>query len=84
MRDLGHRFDEAVTAIVQQGIDQGSLRPIGGSAKVIAYGVIGLCNWTHRWFDPKGPLSAEQIGRTYAELMLDGLRVGGLGADGHR
>ena len=75
MRQLGRRFDDAVTSLIQQGIDDGSIRiTAGGNAKAIAYGLIGLCNWTHRWFDPNGALSAEQIGRSYADMVLNGLR----------
>jgi AcrR family transcriptional regulator len=73
MRELGRRFDDAVIGIVRQGMDDGSLRAGKGSAKVIAYGLIGLCNWTHRWFDPSGPASAAEIAETYSAMILDGL-----------
>ena len=36
--------------------------------------VLGMFNWTHRWYRPSGPLALEDIGRQFAELALAGLR----------
>jgi hypothetical protein len=36
--------------------------------------VLGIVGWTHRWFRPdQSDVSAEEIGKTYAELLLSGL-----------
>jgi TetR/AcrR family transcriptional regulator, cholesterol catabolism regulator len=73
MRNLSHRFEDAVIAIVQEGIDDGSIRPLA-SARVLAFGVIGMVGWTNRWFVPdRSPESAEVIGHAFAEMALKGL-----------
>jgi TetR/AcrR family transcriptional regulator, cholesterol catabolism regulator len=73
MRGLSHRFEDAVIAIVQEGIDDGSIRPLA-SARVLAYGVLGMVGWTNRWFVPdRSPESAEVIGNAFAEIALRGL-----------
>ena len=73
MRGLSHRFEDAVIAIVQEGIDDGSIRPLA-SARVLAFGVIGMVGWTNRWFVPdRSPESAEVIGKAFAEIALKGL-----------
>jgi TetR/AcrR family transcriptional regulator, cholesterol catabolism regulator len=73
MRGLSHRFEDAVIAIVQEGIDDGSIRPLA-SARVLAFGVIGMVGWTNRWFVPdRSPESAELIGNAFAEVALRGL-----------
>jgi TetR/AcrR family transcriptional regulator, cholesterol catabolism regulator len=73
MRSLSHRFEDAVIAIVQEGIDDGSIRPLA-SARVLAFGVIGMVGWTNRWFVPdRSPESAEVIGNAFAEMALKGL-----------
>ena len=73
MRGLSHRFEEAVIAIVQEGIDNGSIRPLA-SARVLAFGVLGMLGWTNRWFVPdRSPESAETIGTAFAELVVRGL-----------
>lgn len=67
------RFDEAVTDIVRAGIAEGSLRAEGRDARLIAYAIIGMCNWSHRWFNPAGPRSALEIGELLAGLTLRGI-----------
>jgi TetR/AcrR family transcriptional regulator, cholesterol catabolism regulator len=73
MRGLSHRFEDAVIAIVQEGIDNGSIRPLA-SARVLAFGVLGMVGWTNRWFVPdRSPDSAETIGTAFAEMVVRGL-----------
>ena len=49
MTVIDKRYDDAVIGIVESGFGDGSIRPVG-SARVIAYGLIGMVNWTHRWY----------------------------------
>jgi TetR/AcrR family transcriptional regulator, cholesterol catabolism regulator len=74
MREINKRYDEAVVQIVQEGLDAGTIRDIG-SARVIANGIIGMVNWSHRWFrdGAKNMPDAEQIGQTFARMALEGL-----------
>ena len=73
MRSVNRRYDNAVTAIVQEGIDNGTIRPLC-SARVLAFGIIGMVGWTNRWFVPdRSPESAQTIGRAYADMVLQGL-----------
>lgn len=72
---LNRKYDAAVIGIIQQGLDEGSLRA-EASARTIAFGFIGMLNWTHRWFDPghRGP-AAQEIGNAFADMVLSGLEV---------
>jgi len=73
MRDLNSQMSEAVIAIIEQGYADKSFRNVG-SSKVVAYGVLGIVGWTHRWFRPAdSDVSAEEIGKIYAEMVLAGL-----------
>ena len=73
MRSINHRYEDVVVSLVQQGYDDGTLREVG-PAWVVAYGIIGAVGWTNRWFDPaKSRADAAVIGRTYADMLLDGL-----------
>lgn len=74
MKRLSDRFDQAVIGIVQEGLADGSFQSDGGTAPVIAFGIIGMCNWSHRWFKPTGKLSARAIGKIFADMVLDGLK----------
>lgn len=75
MRQVNRRWEAAVTAIVQQGLDEGSMRT-SAPVRETAYGLIGMVSWTSRWFNPgRSPVDAATIGETYARLLLDGLEV---------
>ncbi len=73
MRELNRQMSEAVIAIVEQGYTDKSFRNVG-SSRVVAYGVLGIVGWTHRWFRPaESSVNAEEIGKIYAEMILAGL-----------
>ena len=70
MRDVNRQTTDAVVAIIEQGYADKSFRNVD-SVRVMANGVLG---WTHRWCRPEtSDITAEEIGNTYAELMLAGL-----------
>ena len=73
MREMNRRTTEAVIGVIEEGYADGSFRKVG-SSRVVAYGIFGAIGWTHRWFRPaKSDVSAEEIGKTYAEMLLTGL-----------
>lgn len=75
MKGLNKRYEECVVDIVQEGIDEGAFRPLA-SARVIAFGILGMVGWTNRWFVPdRSSENADQIGSAYAEMVLAGLRT---------
>lgn len=75
LRVVNRRYETAVTAILQQGIDDGSLRPVA-NLPVVAFGLMGMVSWTHRWFNPeRTPMSAQAIGDTFSNMVLAGLAV---------
>ena len=77
MTVINRRYDDAVIGIVESGFEDGSIRPVG-SARVIAYGLMGMVNWTHRWYreGASGMASAAEIGRTFTEMVRSGLSSG--------
>jgi TetR/AcrR family transcriptional regulator, cholesterol catabolism regulator len=73
MRKLNKRYEDAIVAIVKEGIEAGTIRPVA-SARVIAYGVIGMVGWTNRWFDPtRSADSAHEISGGFADMVLSGI-----------
>lgn len=71
MRSLDKRYTQAVVEIIQQGIDSGEFESVA-SAQIIAFGLIGMMNWTHRWYRPDKYDHAE-ISSAYAGIFLGGL-----------
>ena len=75
MRQINRTIENAFIAIIEEGYADGSLRRVG-PARVVAYGMLGVVGWTHRWFRPAtSEFSAREIGETYAEMMLAGLEA---------
>jgi TetR/AcrR family transcriptional regulator, cholesterol catabolism regulator len=71
--ELQRRFDRALIAIIEEGVEKGAFRS-DLSPRVAAYGIVGMVNWTHRWLDPDGLLSAREVSDTFVKLATDGLR----------
>ncbi len=73
MRSLNRAYEQCVTAVIEAGIAQGTIRPVA-EPWVLAYGLIGMVGWTNRWFHPeRSEVDAATVGRAYADVVLDGL-----------
>ena len=80
MRRVNRRYEGAVTDIITQGIEEGSIRAVG-EPWVLAYGLMGMVSWTHRWFNPNtAEVDARAVGESYAEVLLAGLATGTVAA----
>ena len=69
------RFDRGIRRIMAEGMETGAFTP--GDAKLRTFAILGAVNWITRWFDPRGPARSDQIGRTFADFLLAGLRPPG-------
>lgn len=75
MRKLNRDIENALIAIIEEGYADNTFRNLG-PAKIIAYGILGIIGWTHRWFRPsESDVNAEEIGKIYAEMVLSGLEL---------
>ncbi|KQM69168.1 MULTISPECIES: TetR/AcrR family transcriptional regulator [Sphingomonas] len=73
MREINRLTTQSMIAIIEQGYADKSLRNVGPS-RIVANGIFGVIGWTHRWFRPDtSDVSAADIGRTYADMILSGL-----------
>jgi TetR/AcrR family transcriptional regulator, cholesterol catabolism regulator len=75
MSRYNKRYENAVVAIVEDGVEDGSFHT-STQPWVVAYGVIGMVAWSNRWFNPhESSVSAQEIGAAYAETLIGGLSV---------
>ena len=58
--------------IIQQGLDNGEFKA-GLNAKIVAFGLLGMCNWLSRWFDPSGEVSIDEIIDNYFTMTVTGI-----------
>lgn len=77
MRQLNHRYEDALIGILHDGIEEGTLIA-AGPPQIMAYGLLGMLGWTNRWFNPhESPQSADQIAATFTAIYLRGVEVKG-------
>lgn len=75
MRQVNRIIENAFIEIIEEGYTDGTLRDVGPS-RIVAYGMLGVVGWTHRWFRPEtSRQTAREIGETYANMMVSGMRV---------
>ncbi|MBO6538172.1 MAG: TetR family transcriptional regulator [Rhizobiaceae bacterium] len=58
---------------IADGIASGEFRDV--DPKIAAFAVIGMANWTSRWYSPKGSKSPREIAEVIADIALSGLRM---------
>ena len=71
LRRLKSRIDLKFRSLIQQGIADGVLMPC--DPKIAAFTIAGALSWIARWYDPKGPLRAEDIANQCIDLLMNGL-----------
>lgn len=64
-------FEQRLRGLIREGVESGEFREIDPAAagRLILSGI----NWMHRWYDPKGAMSAEEIVNQYADIVVHGL-----------
>jgi TetR/AcrR family transcriptional regulator, cholesterol catabolism regulator len=65
------RYTQLVSEIVSRGVKLGEFRT--PDVGITTLGLIGMCNWVCQWYSPGGRLGPREIGRFFADLVLDGL-----------
>ena len=75
VEDLNKRQRQIWVDVLQQGIDEGYFRP--NLDVDLVYRFIRDTTWVSvRWYQPGGPLTAEQVGRQYLSIVLGGITAG--------
>lgn len=62
--------------LLEKGIRDGEFRQ-DLNAGMVCFSILGMCNWSYSWFDPSGPVSAQELAEIYAETLLDGILAQG-------
>jgi AcrR family transcriptional regulator len=70
--------DRAYVRLLSEIIDDGRRSGLFGATtdpRISAMALVGSLNWITRWYEPDGPLSAEEIADRIASLFLAGVLV---------
>lgn len=74
LRKVWRDYDGMWIDLVREGQERGEFKA-GLDPKVVAFGLLGMCNWLSRWYDPGKEVSIDEIIRTFFTLAADGLSV---------
>ena len=63
-------YDELIEGVIREGIEAGRLAPL--PPKLLSFALLGMCNWLYQWYQPDGPLSADEVARIFTRLVEHG------------
>jgi len=69
-------YDQAIERVVREGVETGLFRDL--PPNLVVFGLLGMCNWLHKWYRPDGKRSPEEIADVFVALLEHGY----LAADG--
>lgn len=75
MRDA---YERELRDLISCGIKAGDFRPV--DPKLTAFAIVGIGHTVGFWYRPDGPLTPEQIGAQYVDLILTSLQQPAKGA----
>lgn len=70
--DKRDRYEQAVRAIVAEGVATGAFAPCDPA--LVTRALLGALNWTAHWFRPGGAIECADLEREYARYLIRGLR----------
>jgi AcrR family transcriptional regulator len=71
LRSLKAKIDLQFRTLVQEGVAEGAFAAC--DPKITAFGIAGTLSWIARWYDPHGPMSADEIAERCIALLMNGL-----------
>src|SRR5262245_9797866 len=75
MDQTWRRYEGMWTRIIAAGQAGGEFAKCG-EPKMIAFAILGMCNWLARWYDPRKSISVEDLIETYFEIVANGVVAG--------
>ena len=72
MDKIWRSYESMWTALIDEGQKKGDFSR-HGEPKMIAFGILGMCNWLARWYDPKRATPIEELIETYFNMIAFGL-----------
>jgi len=69
-------YDRAIERAYRDGVDEGLFRDLPST--LVVFGILGMCNWLHEWYQPEGRSSPTEIADVFVDLLERGyLKPGG-------
>lgn len=68
-------YERCWQQILREGVEKGEFRP-DLDIRVASYGLLGMLNWSYKWYDPQGRLSVREVAEAFTSLALAGVGAG--------
>ncbi len=72
MNQIWKKYERMWTRLIRDGQRTGGFRK-AGDPKMLAFGILGMCNWLARWYDPAKSVSIDDIIDSYFGMIGFGL-----------
>jgi len=80
LKRIWDHYGEMWTALVAEGQADGTFKA-HLNPKLVAFGLLGMCNWVSRWYDPnKGDVTIPELIETFSTMAATGI-VANMGDD---
>ena len=74
LREVWKQYGDLWVLIVERGQTSGELKP-DLNPKLVAFGLLGMCNWVSRWYDPRESIKIPEIIDTFSSMACTGLVI---------
>ena len=72
MARIWKQYERLWVRLVADGQASGEFDTLG-DPRMIAFGILGMCNWLARWYDPRKQVSIDEIIATYHRIVSQGV-----------
>ena len=72
MDKIWRSYETMWTELIEDGQTKGDFAACG-DPKMIAFGILGMCNWLARWYDPRKATRIDELIETYFRMIAFGL-----------
>ena len=80
LRKKEQKILQLLRDILKQGVSEGSFDI--KDVKITSFAIMGMCNWTYRWYDINSKISSRQITNIFLNLIENGFLIKSPTAEG--
>lgn len=67
-----NQFRLNIEQVIKEGSKQGEFRE-GLRADMLAFGILGVTNWSYNWYKTNGEVSPDELVKIYTDMILTGI-----------
>ncbi|MBG9588545.1 TetR/AcrR family transcriptional regulator [Cytobacillus firmus] len=68
------QFRLNIEKLIEEGKQNGEFHA-NLNSPIIAFGILGVTNWSYQWFNPEGSISDREVAEIFTEMILKGIEM---------